>query len=216
MYIRYNRIVDLSHPISSDMPHWPGDPRTLLEQVNDFECDGYNLYRLVIGEHSGTHIGWPSHFHFANQNLNNDPEKLIVPAVRIASNQPITQRSINTWEAVNGPVPVNSTVLFETGWDQYWSDQAIYMQGYPGIDPQAVRWLVDERQISGLGIDSPGIDAFDSQGHPGNSYLASHGCFHLENLTHLGVLPDRNIHLFIGALAIKDSTGSPARVLALH
>lgn len=211
MHIQYDRMVDLSHPIHSNMPHWPGDPRTVLEKVNDFERDGYHMHRLVIGEHSGTHVGRPSHFNFPNQ----EPEKLFVSAVRIRTDQPLTQDSIDTWESLYGPVPAHSVVLFQTNWSRHWDDQALYMHGYPGIDPQAVRWLVDERQVTGLGIDSPGIDAYDTNDHAGNRYLASQGCFHLENLTRLDRLPDKGIHLFVGALAIQGSTGSPARVLAL-
>jgi kynurenine formamidase len=211
MQIQYNRIVDLSHPIHSDMPHWPGDPATKLEKVNDFERDGYHLHRLVIGEHSGTHVGWPSHFDFPNQ----EPERLVFSAVRILDDRPTTQDSIDRWESLYGPIPAYCVILYQTNWSRHWNEQAVYMQEYPGIDPQAVRWLVHERQIVGLGIDSPGIDAFDSDDHAGNTYLARHGCFHLENLTNLHLLPDRGIHLFVGALAIKGSTGSPARVLAL-
>lgn len=54
------KVVDLSMPISEDMIVYPGDPRVSLERVSTSEDGGFNVTRICMGTHTGTHLDPPS------------------------------------------------------------------------------------------------------------------------------------------------------------
>ena len=54
-------IVDLSHPIVSGMPVYPGDPEVATAPATSIAVDGFAVTALQLGTHSGTHVDAPSH-----------------------------------------------------------------------------------------------------------------------------------------------------------
>ena len=87
---------------------------------------------------------------------------------------------------------------------------------FPGFSKEAVEFLIANRKIIGIGIDSPGIDGGGSTEYSANKLLAKAGLYHLENLTNLKNLCFKNIFIFIGALPIISGSGSPCRIIALQ
>ena len=55
------KIIDLSLEIHSGMPVFPGDPEVLVERQQTFDKDGWNMKRLHINSHDGTHLNVPIH-----------------------------------------------------------------------------------------------------------------------------------------------------------
>jgi kynurenine formamidase len=223
------RIIDLSHIISPDMPHWPGDLITHIEESDHGLHAGYHMNNVHIGEHSGTHIGAPSHFGFGAHTVDSIPaEQLIVYSVKInlcsaASMDPdllLQPGHIAEWEERNGEIR-NCLVLVETGWSRYWADSKRYFgwdhgnMHFPGVSLSAAQILVKQKKIIGLGIDTAGIDGGMVDDLTVNRYLAEHQVYHLENLNNLKLLPETKFEVFIGALPIKNGHGSPCRVLAV-
>lgn len=223
-------IVDLTHPLTPDIPHWPGDPPTAFDEWATLSGQGVYLRRLCIGEHTGTHIGTAAHMRESGMTLEHmPPERLICPAAVLdwrsrAGADPdalLALSDLAEWEREHGPVPAGSVFLLCTGWSRFWPDAERYLGRdaagtlhFPGFSPEAVRFLAEERNILGLGIDTAGIDGGASQTLEANRVLLDNGRFHLENLTNLGRLPAKGAWLFIGALPLVGAGGSPARVLA--
>ncbi len=229
MNIQFSDIIDLSHTIQETMPHWPGDPVTQITQLNSVAQNGYNLNQLTIAEHSGTHFGAPSHFIQEGRSVDNMPlQRFIAPAIKIdvsAQEDPdflLSVFDITQWEARFDEIPKNSVAIVQTGWSRFWQTPDVYLgkqeKGlhFPGISLQAAQFLVYERHIKGLGIDTHGVDGGLSTSYDVNVLLAKHEIFHLENLTRLQKLKNRDVFLFIGVLPIERGNGSPCRVLALQ
>jgi len=227
----WHRVVDLTHPITSEIPIWPGDPRPAFVTLATMTEQGYQLRRVEIGEHSGTHLGVAGHMQAAGITVDQlRAEELISPAIVVDVRAQVVAdpdfalsvAHIQAWEAEYGDVPSDCVVLLATGWDARWTDPKAYLnvddQGvmhFPGFAPETVRWLVEERHVRGLGTDTPGIDPGYESAFEGNRYLLRERRFHLENLARLTELPPTGVWLFIGALPWAGGTGSPARVLAL-
>ncbi len=223
--------VDLTHTVSPDMPIWPGDPEYELEPWATIEEDGYNLNRISIGEHSGTHFGAPIHFIEGGRTAETfTPRELVRYAVVFdvsaqgAENPDyrLTLDDVLAWEEEYGPVPTGSVALLYTGWAAYWDDPAAYMGEdedgvlhWPGFSAEAADYLVNERGVAGLGIDTHGVDPGNDEEFAPNTILFEAGGFHLENLTNLDQLPPTGAILFIGAVPYEGGTGGPARVFAL-
>jgi kynurenine formamidase len=224
------RVVDLTQPLTPDMPIWPGDPEFEAEAWAAYETDGYFTNRISIGEHSGTHWGTPNTFIEGARSAEMIPaEELIVPAIVIDIRETATGDvdyrlsvdDIKAWEAENGEVPSGSVVILLTGWQDKWSDPAAFLgqdkEGvlhWPGFVADAVEFLIQERGIVGLGTDTHGAD-------PGNDeeFGASYAMYEadgmiLECLAGLDQLPPVGATLVVGGWPIKGGSGSPARVFA--
>ncbi|MBN1561424.1 cyclase family protein [candidate division KSB1 bacterium] len=230
MTIHYSRILDLSHPIQMHMPCWPGDPPTEIKKWATPAKDGYNMNQLTIAEHAGTHAGAPRHFAESGISADKIPaDNLVAPAIMInvqkeaAMNRDflLSPQDILAVEKEAGVIKDSSIVLVKTGWSDFWPNESKYFavdrdgMHFPGISPSAARFLVTERHIIALGIDTAGIDGGQSREYTANKILAANNVYHLENLN-LSPLLASHLYVFVGILAIADGSGSPCRVLGLY
>lgn len=55
------KIIDLSKTLYDHMPVYPGDPDVIIEQIQTFDKDGWNMKRIQINLHDGTHVNVPIH-----------------------------------------------------------------------------------------------------------------------------------------------------------
>lgn len=228
--IRYRQVVSLSHPIHPHIPCWPGDPQVVVEPVASLQQDGYYLRRFSMGEHSGTHINAPNSFDSAALGITSYPPAAFVHPAIVVDLQPqveqnadyqLTVADIAAWEAAHGVIPADALVLLFTGWQRRWSDPEAFFnwddQGqahFPGFGAAATEWLLAERAIAGVGIDTHGVDpGLDSTYATNRLVLANQGIV-LECLTHLDQLPPGGTTLVIGALPLQGGSGSPVSVLA--
>jgi kynurenine formamidase len=110
-------------------------------------------------------------------------------------------------------------VLLRTGWAQRWSEPVRYsnhdLQGVPrvpGFSVAALAFLVEERQIRGLGLDTL-LPRDAVPGDPGLR-IAPPEVWRLENLANLDRLPVKGAKLIIAPLRLE-AASAPARVIAL-
>jgi kynurenine formamidase len=213
------------------MPRWPGDPAVVLQTHAAVARDGYFLQGLTLGEHTGTHVGAPAHFLPGGLSIDRiPPERLLCPAVVLDisaratqdADSILTRADVHAWEASHGLIPAGCLALLHTGWARRWHDPEAFLnadaQGtlhFPGFGLEAVRCLLVERGVAGLGTDTHGIDPGTDGSFAVNRLLAAQGGLHLECLARLDELPATGSLLFLGVLPIQGGSGSPARVLAL-
>ncbi|MBI5127680.1 cyclase family protein [Candidatus Roizmanbacteria bacterium] len=55
------KIIDLSQILYDHMPVYPGDPDVIIKKVFSFEKNGWNMNRIEINSHDGTHVNIPIH-----------------------------------------------------------------------------------------------------------------------------------------------------------
>ncbi|MTJ06288.1 cyclase family protein [Anabaena sp. UHCC 0204] len=229
--INYSRVIHLSHVIDTDIPKWPGDPPVEFASVAEIQDDGYYLRGFSLGEHSATHINAPNSFYPNGASIDKySAPSLIVPAVVINvceeagvnADYVLTIADIQTWEMQFGEIPSGSLVILYTGWQKKWLSQKAFfnqdMEGkmhFPGFGDHATEFLVIQRQITGVGIDTHGIDSGQDTNFTINRLLLERSLIVLENLTNLDQLPPQGITLIIGILRLKGGSGSPAAVIAL-
>lgn len=229
--IAYSRVIHLSHIIDSDIPQWPGDPSVEFTTVAQLPDDGYYLRRFSLGEHSATHINAPNSFYQSGIGIDQYPaESLIVPAVvidiqaaaAVNADYQLTVNDILAWEAKHGEIPIGNVILLHTGWQNKWSDKNAFFnqdaQGimhFPGFGSEATKFLLDERQIAGVGIDTHGVDSGQDSNFITNRLILAQQGIVLENLTNLDQLPAKGSNLAIAILRLRGGSGSPVGVLAL-
>lgn len=229
--ITYRRVVSLSHPIHPAIPTWPGDPPVQLEPVATYQREGYFLRRLALGEHTATHASAPVAFTPGAPSVDQyRPEALVAPAVVIDARRDSAQdpdwvlspREIQAWEEAHRPIEPGALVLLHTGWEERWPDPVAFLNAdpagtlhFPGFGVEAARWLLDHRQVAGIGIDTHGVDPGRDQTYGASRAILARGGLILENLAHLHELPPKGAWLVVGLLPLVGGSGSPAAVLAL-
>lgn len=132
-----------------------------------------------------------------------------------------------SWEARNGRIEPGSIVLIRTNFSKRWPDAAAYLgtaeRGaeavaklhFPGLHPEAAEWLVEERNIKAVGLDTASIDYGQSTGFETHRILAVRDIPIFENLTQLDQLPARGATLIALPMKIAGGSGAPLRVIAL-
>ena len=226
-----SKVVDLSHTIDQNIPLWPGDPPMKFTTVANFKDDGYYLRKFSIGEHSATHMNAPNSFHADGVGIDHyRPEDLIREAVVIdvkdkAAADPdyvFSLDDLKAWEKEHGEVPADSVVLLNTGWTKYWRNPQKFfgLDGkgglhFPGFDGDTTKYLLNQRDIAGVGIDTHGVDPGQDTAYRTNTQVLSQPRIVLENLTNLDSLPATGASIVIAPLKLKDGSGSPATVTGL-
>jgi kynurenine formamidase len=132
-----------------------------------------------------------------------------------------------SWENRYGRIPAGAIVLLNTGFGRFWPDRVRYMgtaeRGpeavaalhFPGLHPQAARWLVDERTIGAIGLDTPSIDHGPSQTFEAHRILFEAGIPALENVAALDLLPALGFRVMALPMKIAGGSGGPVRIAAL-
>ena len=196
----------------------------------------YASNRLEMAEHGGTHIDAPIHFARGGQTLDQVPiERLVGAGVRIdvtaqcARNRDylVTIQDFEQWEAAYGQIPTHTIVLVDTGYARYWPSRQQYLgtelRGreavpalhFPGLHPEAAAWLVRERQVKAVGIDTASIDYGQSRKFETHVALLSQNVPVFENLGDLRDLPDKGFDVIALPMKIAGGTGGPLRVIVV-
>lgn len=230
------RWVDLTHAFSSRSIYWPTDTLGFkLEQLAHGHTAGgwfYSSYRYSAAEHGGTHLDAP--VHFAEGGWTNDQiplASLVGPAVvvdvtsRVQPDYLLSVDDLTKWEAEHGRVPKGAIVLVRTGWDARYQDRAAYLgtalRGpdavaqlhFPGVSAEAAQWLVDNRTIAALGIDTPSIDYGQSADFRAHVILYKKNIPGFENVANLATLPPVGGFVVALPMKIEGGSGGPLRII---
>jgi kynurenine formamidase len=224
------RIIDLGHPLSAGDPTWGDTPAFQRTPTATFEKDGYAAARITVDEHFGTHVDAPAHFAKGGWTVDQIPaDRLYRPGVCIDvsakaaadADYRVTVDDIKSFESTAGAIPAGAVVFIATGWDRFWSDRARYMnerggvKHFPGLSPAAVAYLAKDRQVAGIGIDTPSIDYGPSTKFEAHRVSMPLNVYHIENAAHLTTLPAAGFHVMVAPLNVGGGSGSPTRVFAL-
>ena len=238
------KVFDLTHTLDPDFPVIILPPefgqcaRFRMEEISCYDHRGpaWKWHNISMSEHTGTHFDAPAHW-ISGRDLPNasvdeiDVKNFIGPICVIdcsdGANQnddfELTAEIIKDWEAIHGTIPPNTWVFMRTDWSKRKGMEYLNMKEdgphSPGPTPEAIRFLVEDRDIRGFGVETVGTDA--GQGahyippYPAHFYLHGAGKFGLQCLCNLDQLPATGAVLMAAPLKIKNGTGSPLRVLAL-
>lgn len=233
-------LVDLSHPYDDHTVFWPTTTEGFkLEKIADGVTPAgyyYAANNFCAAEHGGTHLDAPVHFAAGRQAVDAIPlDRLIGPAVVIdvtdASSRnadyQVTTEDLQRWEGEHGPIAADAIVLLRTGFSTRWPDAARYLgtaeRGeaavaklhFPGLHPDAARWIVANRPIKAIGIDTASIDYGQSTLFESHRVLYDRNVPAFENLTGLERLPARGAHIIALPMKIRNGSGAPLRAVAI-
>ena len=239
------RVVDLTQTLTPEFPQIALPPEMgqcwpfRIEEVSRYDERGPAWYwnNFSCGEHTGTHFDAPVHWISGRDLPNNSVDTIAVQnfvalacvvdcsdAVNADPDYLMTVADIEQFEAAHGRIPKGAWVLMRTDWSKR-HDPAAYQnldatgQHTPGPSVEAVRFLVEQRDVLGFGSEAIGTDA--GQGYhlrppyPCHTFMHGAGRYGLQCLCNLDQLPPTGAVLIGPPLKIEKGSGSPLRVLAL-
>ncbi len=231
-------IVDLTHAFDADTIYWPTAGGFVLERVAHGLTDQGYFYaanRFCAAEHGGTHLDAPIHFFEGRRTADAIPlEQLIGIGVRVDvsgkcakhRDYRVNVEDLAAWERQHGRIPTGAIVLLQTGWAERWGDRAAYLGTsrtgpeavpelhFPGLHTDAARWLVRERTVRAIGLDTPSIDYGQSTRFESHVILFEANVPAFENVASLQRLPAKEFVVAALPMKIRGGTGGPLRIVA--
>lgn len=228
---------DLSRPIETGMPVYPGDLAVTLAPDATHEADGYATSELRTGTHAGTHVDAPRHTLSEGATVDEvDPSRFAFDA-RLVDLRPLEPREAITAAALSEALGGETDAVGEgtdaadaevdllvcrTGWAAHWGTERY--RDHPYLTEAAAARCRD-RGV-GVGLDAFGPDPTPSaagtdvaaasdepDGTPAHDALLTGDLSIVENLCGLDGVPAR-FRLYAFPLRLRDGDGSPVRAVA--
>ena len=231
------RVVDLSYSFGTDTIYWPTAESFTLERVHYGPTEQgywYAANNICMAEHGGTHMDAPIHFAEAHYTSEQVPlTSCIGPAAIVdvrgqATANPDYRLSVDDlrrWEADNGRIPLGAIVIMDSGWGRYWGDKLHYLgtdkKGdvanlhFPGFSKEAAEFLVNERDIAAIGVDTASIDYGPSTDFIVHRIINGADKPGFENVANLDRLPATGATVIALPMKITGGSGGPARIVAV-
>ncbi|MCK6580293.1 MAG: cyclase family protein [Anaerolineae bacterium] len=231
-YGNLEEVVDLSHVFGTTIPTYtPGEAPTRADHVT-VEANGFYIQKWELYEHAGTHVDIPAHFIAGGDTVDNYPAaKLLARAVVIdisakAAEDPdamVTVQDLEAWESANGEIPECAAVFMYSGWESRWADVDAFrnpdadgVMHFPGFGGEAANWLIAERNIFGIGVDTLSLDIGASTTFDVHYAILGAGKFGIENVANLTALMGKaDAKVVVGVPRWEEGSGGPCRLLAL-
>ena len=232
-------VIDLTHSFGEETIYWPTAEGFRLNVDFKGHTDAgfyYEANSFSTAEHGGTHLDAP--IHFAEDRWTVDripPDRLIGPGVVVDvaaacardRDHRVTVAELEAWEREHGTIPTGAIVLLYTGFGAYWPDpvrylgtdergpEAVAKLHFPGLHPDAARWLVRERAPRAVGLDTPSLDHGPSKTFETHQVLFQANIAGLENVANLDRVPPTGFDVLALPMKIAGGSGAPVRILAL-
>lgn len=235
-----SQILDMTYVYDENTIYWPTAKGFELKKIAWEVGEAgywYASNEYSASEHGGTHADAPIHFAENGRTMDQIPlQEWIGPAVKIDVRDKCEKNrdyllsvdDIMYWEEQHGQIPGDAWVIMYTGIDtKYYPDkmkvlgtektgeEALPELSFPGFSPESIEFLVNERNFTGIAIDTPSIDYGKSKDFKVHRILFAADKLALENIANLDRLPVKGATLYVMPMLIKDGTGAPARVFAM-
>jgi kynurenine formamidase len=232
------RIVDLTWAFDEKTIYWPTSPTTFeLKSIAHGKTPGGWFYAANVfctPEHGGTHLDAPIHFSETGKTADRVPvRQLIAPAAVIdvrarSAEDPdyrLTLSDVKDWERRHGAIAPGTIVLLRTGWGTRWPDRKAYLGDdtpgeatrlhFPSYGRESAEYLVRDRKVGALGVDTASIDAGASQDFIVHRIANGADVPGLENVAHAEELPETGAWIIALPMKIAGGSGGPLRIVAL-
>ncbi len=136
----------------------------------------------------------------------------------------VTVDDLQSWESKYGQIPDGAVVFMNSGWSKKYPNKTLTFGSenhtdpstfhFPGWHEDAVDWLLKNRNIHVLGVDTPSTDYAQSTTFPVHILLGDVNIPGVENVANLDSIPETGAMIYVGAFKLYDGSGGPARVFA--
>jgi len=231
--------IDLTYSFSNETVYWPSVTNTFHLDTVFYGTTPkgffYSAYAYSAPEHGGTHLDAPAHFAKGKWSADEIPisnlagNAVVIDVSEKALANPdylINVADVEAWEKEHGAIPEDAILLFETGYGKFYpnaekylgtaekGDSGIAKLHFPGIDPVLSEWLVKNRKIKAVGLDTASVDFGQSKDFRTHQVLYAANIPGFENVANLDALPTAGAYVIALPMKIQGGSGAPLRMIA--
>jgi kynurenine formamidase len=231
--------IDLSYTFDSSTLYWPNNTKPYVHSTDAAGVTAkgyyYSSYTLCTPEHGGTHLDAPVHFAEKHWSVDQIPLQSLTGHAIVVDisgyalpnhDYLLSIEDLKRWEQDNGRIADSTIVLVRTGFGQFYPNRERYFGTaktgaaaltdlhFPGIDPLAAQWLVKERKVKAVGLDTPSLDFGQSADFKTHQVLMGANVPGFENLANLDKLPAAGAYIVALPMKIGGGSGGPLRIIA--
>jgi kynurenine formamidase len=212
--LKIKKIVDLSHPLTAETPVYPGDPVPNFSVATTIDNEGYNLFNVILGSQTGSHVDAP--YHFSNTGATVDKMDLnyfmgntvIIDMTHKKSKEQFTLEEVKRYEK---QIERAEIVLFNTNWYKKAGTDEFY--DHPFLSKEAGEYLLS-KGIKTTGIDAINLDNTGGTEFPIHDMYSEAGGIIAENLANLDQVDFDDPFVIFLPLTLIGCDGSPVRAVA--
>jgi len=205
---------DLTHPITPDMPVYPGTEPPVFTIGCSIDEAGFLEKKITFFSHTGTHIDAPAHLIKGHNTLDMLPIEHFYGTALLLDFKSLTTSSISLKELEPHQDTIKRVdfLILHTGWSRYWGSEN-YFTNYPVLSLEAANRLSGFK-LKGIGLDTISADTADTKEYEVHKALLQHNTLIIENLTNLENLPCSLFDFSCFPFSIVEADGSPVRAVA--
>jgi arylformamidase len=202
--------IDVSIPLRPGMPRWPGDfPFEISRDKEMSKGDDYNLSRVAMSVHSGTHMDAPLHFIRDGRPMDALPFNAVVGRARIIEIE--DEEAIKPDELDRHEIEAGERILFKTvNSSRAWKSDEFY-EDFVYISKEGAGYLTMKKVLT-VGVDYLSVGGFRKDTAETHHALLGAGIWVIEGLD-LSAVPAGHYDLICLPLRLTGAEGSPARAL---
>ncbi len=214
---KVKKIVDLSWNVTKDTPIYPGDPQPSIGVATTLEKEGYNLFTVVTGTQTGTHVDAP--YHFSNSGATIDQmeldffigEAVVIRVTNKKADEKITMADVRPYADKIMPGVI---VLFNTNWYKKLGTEEFFH--HPFLDGEVAEFLV-EKGVRFVCSDAINVDQTGGTEFPVHDLFSEKRLMIGENWAYFDKI-DFEENLVVAAFPLKlvGCDGSPVRAVAIQ
>ena len=213
--LKIKKIVDLSHPLTAETPVYPGDPVPNFSVATTIVNEGYNLFNVILGSQTGSHVDAP--YHFSNKGATIDKmdlnyfmgNSLVIDMTHKKSKEQFTLDEVKRFER---QIETANIVLFKTNWYKKAGTDEFYE--HPYLSKKAGVYLLS-KGIKTVGIDTINLDNTGGTEFPIHDMYSEAGGIIAENLANLDQIDFDTPFIIFLPLSLIGCDGSPVRAVAV-
>jgi len=203
------RIIDLTRPVFTGMPVWPGDPPCHCGWSSRLPGDGFNAAELSFGAHTGTHMDAPLHVLEGGARIADVSLAACMGPAQVLDTEDAGELDAE-WLAARLPSHCERLLLRT----RVWLEAARFPERWPALTPDGARLLV-RRGVRLFGTDAPSPEPAEARDLPVHRILLGAGIPILENLL-LGDVPGGAYELVALPLRLAEADASPVRAVLVE
>ena len=214
---KIKKIVDLSWEVTKDTPIYPGDPEPSITVATTLEKEGYNLFTVITGTQTGTHVDAP--YHFSNGGATIDQmeldffigEAMVIRVTGKKADEQITMADVRPYADKIKPGMI---VLFNTNWYKKLGTEEFFH--HPYLAGEVAEFLV-EKGVRFVCSDTINVDQTGGTEFPVHDLFSEKRLMIGENWAYFDKI-DFEENLVVAAFPMKlvGCDGSPVRAVAMQ
>ena len=206
-------VFDLTHFIEDRMSAYSEEEKAKITTLSTIKENGYNVLKIKLTTHTGTHIDLPKHIFEDGVGLDEvNIEKFIGRAIIIDCRN---VKVIDKEFLVNYIKEIENVeyLILKTGWEKYWNKNE-YFSEYPILSVEGANFLGNIESLCGIGVDCISVDGENNEELINHKILLSKGKIIIENLCSLNKINSK-FKIILAPLKLKSADGSPTRVYGI-